>query len=194
MYSNFENKKNLTDNNHEENFQDLFTKNLIYELPLFQRDYKWDNKQLKGVINDFQEIIDGLKEVHFFGAIIVHEADTKITEGKKLEILDGQQRITTIYLFILACVYVLRNLDMNKAKKLFELYLVNIHKEFENPTLVPNINDRAQLNWIFQNIITKPFDDTLDKAKYLKLACDDNSKETGNLRTNYSRFKMTEVF
>ncbi len=77
---------------------------------------------------------------------------------------------------------------MHKAKKLFELYLVNIHKDFENPTLVPNINDRAQLNWIFQNIITKPFDETLDKAKYLKLACDDNSKETGNLRTNYSRF------
>ena len=189
MYSNFENQKNLTDNNHEENFEDLFTKNLIYELPLFQRDYKWDNKQLTGVINDFQEIIDGLKEVHFFGAIIVHEADTKITEGKKLEILDGQQRITTIYLFILACVYVLRNLDMNKAKKLFELYLVNIHKDFENPTLVPNINDRAQLNWIFQNIITKPFDDTLDKAKYLKLACDENAKERGNLRTNYTRFK-----
>ena len=57
---------------------------------------------------------------------------------------------------------------MNKAKKLFELYLVNIHKEFENPNLVPNINDRGQLNWIFQNIITKPFDEILDKAKYLK--------------------------
>ena len=189
MYSNFDNQKKLTDNNHEENFEDLFTRNLIYELPLFQRDYKWDDKQLKGVINDFQEIIDGLKKVHFFGAILIHEADTKITEGKKIEVVDGQQRITTIYLFILACVYVLRNLDMNKAKKLFELYLVNIHKEFENPNLVPNINDRGQLNWIFQNIITKPFDEILDKAKYLKLACDEYSKDTGNLRTNYTRFK-----
>ena len=42
MYSNFDNQKKLTDNNHEENFEDLFTRNLIYELPLFQRDYKWD--------------------------------------------------------------------------------------------------------------------------------------------------------
>jgi len=40
MYSNFDNQKKLTDNNHEENFEDLFTRNLIYELPLFQRDYK----------------------------------------------------------------------------------------------------------------------------------------------------------
>ena len=119
--SNF-NIKKLTDNNDEENFSDLFRKNLIYEIPLFQRDYKWDFKLIKAVIRDFEEIYDGQKDVHFFGAIIVYEIKGRLTENKKIEVIDGQQRLTTVFLFILAAVFVVRgtgDLDLRKNYTIF---------------------------------------------------------------------------
>ena len=97
MGFNIPRNQKLTDNNDEENFHELFAGNIIYEIPLFQRDYKWDHKLLKPLINDFNEIYDGIKNVHFFGAIIVHETrGGKLTSYKNIEVIDGQQRLTTM--------------------------------------------------------------------------------------------------
>jgi len=181
------NTKKLTDNNDEENFSDLFRKNLIYEIPLFQRDYKWDFKLIKAVIRDFEDIYEGQKDVHFFGAIIVYEIKGRLTDSKKIEVIDGQQRLTTVFLFILAAVFVVRGTgDLESAKELYDLYLVSKNQ----PNLKPNINDRAQLNWIFKNILTKPFLEILEGSqKFEQLEFDSNSKEDGALRSNYTRFK-----
>ena len=65
MGFNIPRNQKLRDNNDEENFHELFVGNIIYEIPLFQRDYKWNHKLLKPLINDFDEIYDGIKNVHF---------------------------------------------------------------------------------------------------------------------------------
>ena len=65
MGFNIPRNQKLRDNNDEENFHELFAGNIIYEIPLFQRDYKWNHKLLKPLINDFDEIYDGIKNVHF---------------------------------------------------------------------------------------------------------------------------------
>ena len=188
MGFNIPRNQKLTDNNDEENFHELFAGNIIYEIPLFQRDYKWDHKLLKPLINDFNEIYDGIKNVHFFGAIIVHETrGGKLTSYRNIEVIDGQQRLTTMFLFVLATIYLIRTIDKEAAKEQYDTYLVNKNK----PTMIPNINDRAQLNWIFKNILTDPFNELLENSKkYETLPTDSSSKEEGILKTNYSRFKF----
>ena len=97
MGFNIPRNQKLTDNNDEENFHELFAGNIIYKIPLFQKDYKWDHKLLKPLINDFDEIYDGIKNVHFFGAIIVHKTrGVKLTSYRNIEVIDGQQRLTTM--------------------------------------------------------------------------------------------------
>ncbi len=179
----------MTQNTDEETFEQLFSKNIIYEIPLFQRNYKWANDLMDGVEEDFDDIIGNNTEIHFFGSVILYPIENRVTEAKRFEVIDGQQRLTTMFLFILACTYEMRRWSLEDAKKLYKTYLVNNQENAGSSTVRPNINDRAQLNGIFKNIITKPFEEILLEGSYQKIPCDPNSREDGKLRSNYNKFK-----
>ncbi len=73
-----------------------------YSIPNYQRDYAWEKKNFTELWGDLSEAMnfkDG--QGHFIGTIVVskNEEDNKI-----YDIIDGQQRITTIFmlLYILA--------------------------------------------------------------------------------------------
>jgi len=78
-----------------------------YALPTYQRDYKWENKHLRELLEDIQDIFFGefdarqarsevsKYEKYFLGTIITIPAD----EGRRA-IVDGQQRITTLALIV----------------------------------------------------------------------------------------------
>lgn len=57
-------------------------------IPLYQREYKWENDKINALITDVR------KQSKFLGNIILEEADNCY------EIADGQQRITTCYLIL----------------------------------------------------------------------------------------------
>ena len=57
-------------------------------IPLYQREYKWENEKINALITDIK------KQPKFLGNIILEETDTRY------EIADGQQRITTCFLIL----------------------------------------------------------------------------------------------
>lgn len=57
-------------------------------IPLYQREYRWDNDKIKALINDIK------KNPKFLGNVILNECDNHY------EIVDGQQRITTLVLIL----------------------------------------------------------------------------------------------
>lgn len=76
----------------------LFSKNVTYKykIPVYQRPYSWEENN----IDDFlQTIMDGFNnnsEMKFFGTM---QFNVNGNEEKEYEIVDGQQRLTTIILF-----------------------------------------------------------------------------------------------
>ena len=69
-------------------------------VPDYQRSYAWTTRQCKDLWNDLQEFTFGdenTDETFFLGAIVL------VINGKDLEILDGQQRLTTITI-LLTCL------------------------------------------------------------------------------------------
>lgn len=60
-----------------------------YEIPIYQRNYAWKLKQIEDLIDD----IYGAKGDYFLGNLIVNQKDTNV-----YEVIDGQQRLTTLYL------------------------------------------------------------------------------------------------
>lgn len=75
----------------------LFEKELV--IPNYQRPYKWSERSVMLLINDLKEIADdslGTSVRYRLGTIIVHR------EGKVLNIVDGQQRIVTLALLMVA--------------------------------------------------------------------------------------------
>jgi len=68
-----------------------------FEVPDYQRGYEWEEKHLEDLWDDLQRIGDGA-DFHYFGDIILREID----ESNKFEIVDGQQRLVTLSLLLMA--------------------------------------------------------------------------------------------
>ena len=73
----------------------------IYEIPKYQREYIWGAKQWEELFNDLMENEAG----YFLGSIICINTTQDTLNNPKFEVVDGQQRLTTLSL-LLAALYV----------------------------------------------------------------------------------------
>ena len=71
----------------------LFSKGVSYVVPRYQRAYAWEDKEIQQLIEDIR---DSSGE-YYIGSLVVAKVD-----GKKetYEVIDGQQRLTTLYLLL----------------------------------------------------------------------------------------------
>lgn len=78
----------------------------LLRVPDYQRGYSWEEPQLRDFIEDIELLGD--KQVHYAGTVVLHrtERDPQMDEDGRthvaLDVVDGQQRLTTIV--ILLCV------------------------------------------------------------------------------------------
>ena len=84
----------------------------LFIIPLYQRKYAWQQKHCVRLFEDLKKIHKENIYSHFFGSIVSTKADEH--EDDQL-IIDGQQRITTLSLLILAGLNAVANGDMQKG-------------------------------------------------------------------------------
>jgi hypothetical protein len=104
-----------------------------FKVPLYQRSYSWEQSEIEDFLKDLAICYDKRKYadpmVHFFGQIVCIEANWQGTyDLKYLELVDGQQRIATFTLLVLA--------------------IINIYKEIINEMLDDgdSVNHKSILN------------------------------------------------
>lgn len=73
-------------------------KKLIYEIPKYQREYVWGLTEWETMFDDLQDNDNG----YYLGSIICINANKDPYSDNKLEVIDGQQRLTTISLYFAA--------------------------------------------------------------------------------------------
>lgn len=85
----------------------LFEKKMRLEVPLFQRPYVWsENLQWAPLWEDierkFAEYLEGRADVpvHFLGALVLDQKQTPTTHVERRLVIDGQQRLTTLQVFL----------------------------------------------------------------------------------------------
>lgn len=83
-----------------------FFKTNKFKIPRYQREYSWEKQQLEDFYKDIVSHIkyDGehyFYQEYFFGTVILYGGVVNNTT-EYLEIIDGQQRITTITIFLSA--------------------------------------------------------------------------------------------
>ena len=84
----------------EDTVQSLLSRNYRYIVPEYQRQYSWGEEQWEEFWKDLQLIEDG--HTHFLGSVVFVERDTDFDELNEFEIVDGQQRLTTISILFCA--------------------------------------------------------------------------------------------
>ena len=112
-------------------------------IPLLQRPYSWRLPNWKALWDDVLVQYDAdEKSAHFMGTIVSVPARSVPVGVSKFLIIDGQQRLTTISVFLAA----LRDtLDENSAAQIQEVYLTNRFRDPEDTLkFVPTQIDRDQ--------------------------------------------------
>ena len=104
--------------------KDLLAKENL-NIPGYQRPYKWTIKNINQLIDDILRFKD--KSAYRFGTVVVHQ-DNK---SNLLEIVDGQQRITTL-------VLLLKAIENNK-KDLKDTFQHEYEKNFSEEVTFPNL-------------------------------------------------------
>lgn len=70
----------------------IFDTDIEYTIPLYQRAYAWEDKQLVQLIEDIQDVAENAH--YYIGSLIVSK------QSGKYEVVDGQQRLTSLYLLL----------------------------------------------------------------------------------------------
>jgi hypothetical protein len=118
------------------------------QVPLNQREYRWESKQVTTLFQDLTKAIDDEEAEYFLGTIV-----TVPRELNSLEVVDGQQRLATIAILLAEMRNYMRGgSDDIIARKIDTEYLTEIDadKREEGPKLSLNIDD----NEFFRNMLT----------------------------------------
>lgn len=107
-----------------------------FVIPIYQRTYSWDIPQCNQLLNDILRISrDSSVQGHFIGSIVYfQESIHTVSDVPKLLVIDGQQRLTTISLLIMAIADFIKDnnieIDTNFTK-LQNYYLINPEEDNE---------------------------------------------------------------
>ncbi len=86
----------LLDNVISKTEDDKTIENVFLDIPPYQRPYKWSTKNVYQLIEDIDTARKENKEVYRIGTLILHHDEKE----NKYNIVDGQQRITTLALLL----------------------------------------------------------------------------------------------
>ena len=84
------------------NIYEILNGNKQFLIPVYQRYYSWDIEQCKRLWNDIVEMQKKDKAGHFVGSIVNIAEQAMPTGVQKYMIIDGQQRLTTLSLLLIA--------------------------------------------------------------------------------------------
>ena len=151
----------------------LSNQDVTFFIPPYQRNYEWTDAQCKVFFEDVKKTCDnnmnGIEDEHFFGSITFFQDETNFGEPNKLVLIDGQQRITTTMLFLVAIRDTLHD-DENICKFINSRYLKNDNatgnddeykvklkqvetdwQSFKDLVLGNPLSDKAKMSTMYQN-------------------------------------------
>ena len=162
----------------------LFQKDIRYTIPAFQRRYVWSLEDQweplwEDVRNTAEDYLEKLESNdgnsveaerdtrrHFLGAVVIQQVSTATKDIERREVIDGQQRLTTLQLLLDAVQYVCEKRNAKGVKKRLLKLVENdkdiLVKDDEVFKLLPTVNDRLAFTHAMHNgLAVDGFEDSL---------------------------------
>ncbi len=116
----------------------LFDGRKQFIIPIYQRTYSWSEKQCRQLWEDIVRTAqDNTIPAHFIGSVVYIKAslyDTPTTATAQMLVIDGQQRLTTLFLLLIALREALKTAGESAAEvtpEELDDYLINKHGKGE---------------------------------------------------------------
>ena len=178
----------------------------IIMIPIYQREYTWTTEQIDLLFADIVARYND-KSKHYFGIIVgkqVSNGKSLIKRNNNIKIIDGQQRLTTSFLFICAVRDVLSqkyNIDKKESGLLTRIFKRNSDIKIENYFYNPGTSNEK--NKTFKGILNGQLNGIKKDNEYYKnyekfqeLLSDDKWDENkiyGLLITFLTKFELANI-
>lgn len=134
------------------NLNQIFDSTISFQIPLFQRPYVWDKaKNWEPLWEDIHVLLEyqleGCQRQHFLGAVVLEQLGNVAGSIETHQVIDGQQRFTTLQLLMLAARDLSHALDDEKHEDRFNDLVANkaskVDFDYEQFKVWPTNRDRA---------------------------------------------------
>lgn len=154
--------------------KDLFEKSCQYVVPRYQRDYVWNKTNWSELISDIKFTLNSsnnLQWSHFLGTIVLNnktDQDNNLANSgiTLYEIVDGQQRLTTIYILFACIVYRFKEMktedSKSRVKYIHDTFLTSLAANSKRILMIDNEKMNHDLQYLITDVmnnesITKNF-------------------------------------
>lgn len=149
----------------------IFDGTISFQIPLFQRPYVWNKeKNWEPLWEDIQGLLDyelqyGRHRKHFLGAVVLEQLKNVAGSIETHQVIDGQQRFTTLQLIMLAARDLAKGLDNEKYFDRFNDLVTNkaskVDYEHEKYKVWPTNRDREAFKALHESgaVESEPFAD-----------------------------------
>lgn len=179
-------------------FADVLEKNKrVFKVPVYQRNYDWNNIQCEKL---FQDIMNAnAKNCQHFTGTIVYIDDVNGGSGlNEVLIIDGQQRITTIYILLKALYDASKGVSVRIESEIEEVMFNRHCDEKYKVKLKPVKSDNEQLNLLIKDKI-----DDMDRSSnvyknyiiFRNLICNvlTNELELNDILNGIKKLEIVEI-
>lgn len=138
-----------------------------YLIPFFQRNYSWQKKHWERLRDDVWALLEQQdNSLHFMGPLVCTRAPSVPTEIPAYQLIDGQQRLTTLTIFLCALRDVASGLGKSElAQEIEEDYLVHRRKDgLQRYKVLPRIGDRDILTAMIDHRDVENTDTNIHRA------------------------------
>ena len=86
-----------------------------FVIPVYQRNYDWKIENCRQLYDDLVKVVRNHRKSHFFGSIVSsYQPNGRYTEYL---VIDGQQRLTTVSLLLLAMYTLIKEKSFLRLKR-----------------------------------------------------------------------------
>ena len=165
----------------------LASSGVQFVIPAYQRNYTWtSNREVKQLLDDIKAVLRGERNKHFIGIIIYLERSLDFSRRER-SVIDGQQRLTTLFLSLYAVKELMLERGMEEEAKRLEMqYLINPFDETSKYKLKPLVSD----DMVYQQIVNRDFSNIEDKKSNVWLNFEYIKNEIKSLT---ERFSLNDV-
>lgn len=125
-------------------------------IPVFQRNYSWNEKNCERLFNDICDLMDNKERNHFIGSFVYKMIKLVDTQYIQFVLIDGQQRLTSLTLILKALYDYLKTLGPEyegTCEEIRDSYLFNKFAKDANLKLKlkPNKEDDKNFNLLMED-------------------------------------------
>jgi uncharacterized protein with ParB-like and HNH nuclease domain len=140
----------------------VFNNNIAFEIPAYQRAYVWGGEGVLKLLQDIEQAYLSSEPQYYIGTVLASQLSTRANKAAKnsFELIDGQQRMTTLMLIAIA----FKNADV-------ECDLANVAILGHLPRVTFSIRETVQgllCSWSDLEFTHKPSDEQIHANEYTK--------------------------